>query len=97
MIAEEYRALIQKFIEGSFSEAEEFARAYDKIFLSEPGGRMGKELFDILEDFWEDVDAYSPLWESEDINDMHITEETLREEALDAIRKLDKYIREHPE
>ncbi len=97
MVANKYRDLIRNFVDGSFNDAEEFARTYDKIFLSEPGDGMDRDLFEILEDFWEDVDAYSPLWESEDIDEMHITESTLQEEALKAIGKLDKYIQEHPQ
>jgi hypothetical protein len=88
--------LFQQFLNGSFEEAEEFAKTYDKIFLSEPG-MMEKRLFDILEKFWEDVDAYSPLWEPEDINGFHITEELLREEARDALEKLEKYLKQHPD
>lgn len=31
----EYKDLIQKFLDSSFKEAEEFAKTYDKIFFSE--------------------------------------------------------------
>jgi hypothetical protein len=96
MKASEYQDLIQKFLDGSFAEAEEFARTYDKVFLSEPNG-MSEELFKILGDFWVDIEAYSPLWELKDIDEVHITEETLREEAIDAVEKLGKYLKAHPE
>lgn len=91
-----YKELIQQFLHGSFSDAEEFAKTYDQIFLSEVE-IMDKELFDILQDFWEDIDAYSPLWEPQDIDVFHITELTLREEAVDALGKLEKYLLDHPE
>ena len=92
----EYRDLIQQFLNGYFDTAEEFARIYITVFQSEPA-HMTKELFDILEDFWEDVEAYSPLWEPEDISVWSITEETLKEEACETLAKLEKYIEEHLE
>jgi hypothetical protein len=92
----EYKVLIQQFLDGSFEETEEFARIYDKTFLSETG-EMSNELFGILEDFWEDVDAYSPLWDPEDIDKIHITEQTLKVEARKALEELVKYLNGHSE
>ncbi len=57
----EYRNLIQQFLDGNFTDAEEFAKTYNKIFLPESSGNMDTGLFDILENFWEHVEVYSSL------------------------------------
>ena len=95
MLLSEYASLLRQFLDGNIPP-EIFARTYDKEFLSEKE-ILHKELFDILEDFWEDIDAYSPLWEPEDICSYRITEETLRTEAVDALQKIMKYLSDHPD
>jgi len=84
----ECKTLIQAFLEGELT-AEVFAEKYDKAFRFE-WLEMDKSLFDILQDLWEDVEAYSPLWLPEDIGPFHITEETLRQEAAQTLAELDR-------
>lgn len=90
MAIQKYRNMIQAFLEAELS-AIEFKRRYLTTFLAEPGG-MEADLFYILEDLFEDVDAYSPSWRPEDENWYRITEPTLRKEAQDALVKLDALI-----
>lgn len=92
-IARKYKAMVQDFLNGEFS-AEEFARHYLGCFANEPGNKMGRSLFNILQDLFEDVDAYSPMWLPEDECPFRITEKTLRREAEDALAKLEQYLAE---
>ena len=93
MRPEEYRNLIQDFLNGKFESADAFARFYDKTFREDPD-HFTDELFYILEDFFEDVEAYDPMWTLEDVNFFRITEEMLKEEAVKAIEELDKYMQD---
>lgn len=97
MKVKEYIALIQSYLDGHIA-ADEFAERYDKTFRSEPGG-MPRALFDILQDLWEDVEAYSPMWTAEDEKKhfYKITERTLRREASEAVLQLRQYLRGHSE
>jgi hypothetical protein len=92
-IARKYKTMVQDFLNGRLS-AEEFARKYLDCFASEPGNRMGRPLFNILQDLFEDVDAYSPMWLPEDECSFRITETTLRREAEDALTRLEQYLAE---
>ncbi len=88
----EYRELITKYLNGAIS-ADQFAIEYDRTFLSDPE-LMDEDLFAILEDLFEDVTAYDSMWKPEDENDFRVSEKTLHEEAIDALTKLDKYLKE---
>jgi hypothetical protein len=91
MKAAEYRILIKEFIDGAIS-AEEFALHYNDVFLQDPGGEMDRPLFDILENLWEDVEAYSPMWTPEEEGPFKITGNTLHREAIQALLELDQYL-----
>lgn len=82
----ECKELIRAFLNEELT-AEVFAEKYDKAFRFE-WEEMDKALFDILQDLWEDVEAYSPLWLPEDIAPFNITEETLRKEAAHTLAEL---------
>ena len=71
---------------------------YLKLFAVIEAGEIDKELFNILEDFFEDIDAYSPLWTSEDEAkySYRITETTLRSEAQKSLTELKEYILKNP-
>lgn len=84
----ECKALIQAFLDGEMP-AEVFAEKYDKAFRFE-WHEMDKALFDILQNLWEDAEAYSPLWLPEDIGPFNITEETLRQEAAQTLAELNQ-------
>jgi hypothetical protein len=90
MIAYDYREFIQNYLDGLLS-VEEFSKQFDLMFLSEKRD-MDTELFEILEDMFEDVMAYDPLCTTEDENVYRITGDSLRLEAIDAINKLHKYL-----
>ena len=91
MKPDEYQALIKSFLDGELT-AEEFALRYDAAFLKDPGDYIDRPLFNILEDLWEDVDAYSPMWTLEEEGPTQITEKTLRREAMQAILELEAYM-----
>ncbi len=95
MKASEYLELIDQFLGDNFTNAEDFAKLYDQIFLSE--SEMNDELFKILNDFWMDIEAYSPWWEPEDIDELHITEETLRNQSMITRERIKKYLEINPE
>ncbi len=90
MTPQDYRDLIQAFLDQNLS-IEEFEKQYLAAFKAEPGG-MDRRLYEILEDLFEDVDAYSPLWSPADENWYRITEPTLRKEAQNALHELDALI-----
>jgi hypothetical protein len=90
----EYRALVKAFVDSALP-AEAFALSYNDAFLQDPGDEMDRPLFDILEDLWEDVEAYSPMWSPEEEDPFKITEEALRREAIQALMELDRYLLEH--
>ena len=93
-IGEKYKVIVQGFLTGSLG-AEEFARGYSDNFLGEPASSMNRPLFRILQDLFEDIEAYSPMWLPEDECAYRITEATLRREAADALAELDRFLVEH--
>jgi hypothetical protein len=89
MSVEEYKQLIRSFLSEAIT-ASVFETRYLSAFKNEPGG-MGREVFFILQDLFEDVDAYTHYWPPPP--DLHyvISEDELRDEAqvaLDALEKL---------
>lgn len=91
----EYKNIIQTFLEGALP-VEKFVQDYLDAFLSDPGTDIDKPLFDILEDLFEDIEAYSPMWHSEEEGPFRITEESLRREAAETLMNLERYLLEHP-
>ena len=88
----EYRTLIKAFLDGMLT-TDEFMLCYDRAFMEDPGQYMDRPLFNILENLWEDMDAYSPLWTPEQIGPFAITEETLRQEAAQALMEFEEYLK----
>ena len=88
----DYKILLQNYLAQTIS-TEQFETEYLDSFKNESGG-MDKHLFDILEDLFEDIDAYSPMWTLQDEKDVpyRITEPTLRKEVATALQKLEDYI-----
>lgn len=97
MKARDYLLLIETYLVGDLS-ADEFSVKYLDSFLGEQGG-MPKELFDILQDLFEDVEAFSPAWTSEDErqNAFRITEPTLAKEIRAAKGQLETYLSTEPD
>lgn len=90
MKAEDYLRLILTYLNGELS-ADQFVKKFNSVFLNEPEG-MNDDLFIILEDLFEDGEAYSPMWKPEDENPYRIIEKTFREEVLTAQKELEKYL-----
>jgi hypothetical protein len=90
MNARGYKDLIQAFLDENLLVGE-FETRYLTAFKNEPD-EMDKQLFLILEDLFEDLDAYSPIWTQEDESPLRITEQRLRQEAAEALIQLEKYL-----
>jgi hypothetical protein len=90
-MAKQYRGLILDFVERRVS-VKDFETTYFKWMKAEPAGATDRPLFLILENLFEDLDAYSPMWTEQDENAYRITEATLRKEAETALRELDEYL-----
>ena len=89
MSIEEYKQLILSFLSHEISVSA-FETRYLSAMKSQECG-MGREVFFILQDLFEDVDAYTHYWPPPP--DLHyvISEDELRHEAqtaLDALEKL---------
>lgn len=81
-----YRNLIGRFLADEIT-AQQFRLKYLTAFKREPAG-MDDALFEILQDLFEDVDAYSPLWTEKDESATRLTEQTLRTETMEALEQL---------
>jgi hypothetical protein len=92
MKASEYKNMILSFLAGSIS-AIDFVRQYQSAFFAE-ASKMDRQFFDILENLWEDVEAFSPEWSKSDEEQFpwRITEPTLRQEADEALAELNQYM-----
>jgi hypothetical protein len=95
MNAREYTDLIRSFLDGNL-RVENFEARYLESFKAEPAG-MDKQLFDILEDLFEDVDAYSPTCFPEEETATRISRQGLLREAAEALVRLDQYLLERPD
>ena len=84
-----YLYIIDGFLRGELS-AEAFQTIYMATFSKEYKD-MDPDLFAILQDLFEDADAYSVLWTEADEGVFRITEPTLRREVIDAVEKLKAY------
>lgn len=87
-----YMYIINGFLRGELS-AEDFQTIYMAAFSKEYKG-MDPALFAILQDLFEDADAYYVLCTEENETVFRITEPTLRREVLDAVEKLKAYQQE---
>ena len=87
-----YMYLIDGYLRGELS-ADNFQTIYLATFKQEHGP-MDRSLFVILQDLFEDVDAFSVLWTEEDENEFCLTEPSLRREVIDAVEKLKAYQRQ---
>jgi len=87
---DEYVQLIRDFLSGAIP-APDFETRYLSAMKSQERD-LGREVFFILQDLFDDVDAYTHFWPSPpDLNHV-ISEDELRQEAqiaLDALEKLD--------
>ena len=81
-----YKKLLSKYLHHEIS-VEEFSSKFEDIFLSEDSG-MDDELFEILEDLFEDNLAFDPNVSIEDEKVSRISENTFRNEVIDALNKL---------
>ncbi|MGA7670853.1 MAG: colicin immunity domain-containing protein [Nitrolancea sp.] len=89
MRIDEYKALISTFLSSEIS-APEFKERFVDTFLSEPGG-MPRDMFFILEDLFEDAEAFTEHWPpSPGLADVLIDEEQLRQEARTTLDALDR-------
>jgi hypothetical protein len=89
MRVQDYITLIDTFLNGEVP-AEDFAVRFQNTFQADD--QLGDELFPILEDLFEDAEAYDPMWTPEEENGSRITEPTFRREVLDAREKLVRYL-----
>jgi hypothetical protein len=87
-----YMYLIDGYLHGELS-ADDFQTIYMATFAKEHDN-MDRALFVILQDLFEDVDAFSVLWTEEDENEFRLTEPSLRREVVDASEKLEAYQRQ---
>lgn len=87
----EYKSLIQLFLERSIP-IQEFESRYLTAFKAESA--MAEQPFEILEELFESVDAYSPLWAADEKNLLKLTENDLRQEAAKALEKIKQYLQE---
>lgn len=86
MDANQYVRLLAQYVSGQVG-VETFIGEFHCLFESEinPNPRW---VFDILQDLFEDIDAYSPMWTELDVNEFRITENILKQEATKALQVL---------
>ncbi len=84
--------VIQAYLDKRISR-EEFEKEFRRLLPD----MMDPTLFRILEDLYEDIDAYSPDWTSEDFERAPylLDEPGLYREAADALEKLYEYKADH--
>ena len=87
MSIETYKSLIQAFVGGAMT-ANNFRTRFVESFLNEPG-IMREDLFFILQDLFEDVEAFREEWPPPPgLVDTLISEDQLRHEARKALNAL---------
>ena len=91
MQTEEYYFLIKGFVQKTIS-VETFISNYISLMRSEVEPIFDEKIFAILEDLFEDIDAYSPMVLPENETQLLISENTLREEARVAVKELEKVL-----
>jgi len=82
----------QAYLTGQIG-LEEFKAEFKRLMPD----MMDESLFAILEDLYEDIDAYSPDWTAEAVAESpyRLDEAGLRKEAADALRQLEQYQLSH--
>jgi hypothetical protein len=90
MKASEYADLLRSYLSLRLSVAQLVER-FNAAFLAESANTLDENLFWILEEIFESLESYSPLWEVSDENEYRITEPTLRNEMKTALTKLETY------
>ena len=83
-----YMALIRAFLDGSLTAAE-FESRYLATFKGEQA-RLRAPVFDVLQQLFSDVDAYSPDCSPGQESAFVISEARLREQAAAALRRLEQ-------
>jgi len=91
MQTDEYYFLIKGFVQNTIS-VETFISNYISLMRSEVEPIFDEKIFAILEDLFEDIDAYSPMVLPENETQLLISENTLREEARVAVKELEKVL-----
>jgi hypothetical protein len=85
--SKEFKEIEKDYLTGKMTREDFLTR----VRLANPG-MMDERLFAILEDLYEDVDAYSPSLVPDEESPYIITEETLRQEATEGLVRLNSYI-----
>lgn len=96
MKVDEYRELLKSYLAGGLS-AEDLILQFNDAFLNESSDSLGDEVFKILQDLFEDGEAYSSLWSTDDENDFRITEPTFRSEVQQSLEDLNAYLGKNPD
>jgi hypothetical protein len=86
MLVIDYKLLIEQFLRSEIP-VERFIDDFLVAYKAEAVG-LKKELFVVLEDLFEDIDAYSPRWATGDESPFRITLDSLRKEAEIALKKI---------
>lgn len=90
MSIEDYQFLIQSFIDGSLP-IQEFETQYLAAFKAETAS-MNPVLFQVLDELFSDVDAYSPDCPAGKETAFIISEARLRQRASAALEKLEQIL-----
>jgi hypothetical protein len=89
MTATDYQELIRAILERRMP-IEDFEARYLAAVKAEPGG-MESGLYEIVQDLFDAVDAYSPKCSAGDETPVVISEVRLRREAREALDRLKRY------
>lgn len=92
MEASKYYELINSYLSGK-TNADDFIVEYNRQFLAEV--EMDFALFEILEEIYEDAEAYSPLWLPCEEDDFHLSEETFYKLLVSNREKLKEYLNKY--
>jgi hypothetical protein len=88
----EYQDLIRAFVNQTLA-VQDFETLYLEAFKSQPEG-MHPKLFAVLDQLFADVDAYSPICLPGEETDFCISESSLRQRAIAALKQLDAVAQE---
>jgi hypothetical protein len=69
MNTDKYVHLLLRYVSGQ-ADVDTFIYEFNLLFESEVDPNP-RHLFDILQDLFEDIDAYSPMWTELDVNESH--------------------------
>jgi Bacterial self-protective colicin-like immunity len=88
----EYQDLIRAFVNQTLA-VQDFETLYLEAFKSQHQG-LHPRLFAILDQLFADVDAYSPICLPGEETDFCISESSLRQRAIDALKQLEAVTQE---